>query len=355
MDSFSYKDFASRLLDWFDHHGRHDLPWQGRDDPYRTWVSEIMLQQTQVTTVIPYFQRFMDRFPRAEDLASADIDEVLSHWSGLGYYARGRNLHKAAQEIVSSHGGVFPQDLDALTALPGIGRSTAAAILAQAHDLPHAILDGNVKRVLARVHRVDGWPGQTQVLKRLWALSEAHTPEVRCADYTQAIMDLGASICARTPQCDQCPVSDFCQGHKQGDASHFPGRKPKRQKPEREAIMLLMVDKAQRVYLEKRPPSGLWGGLWTLPQFDGQEQLLDWCDAASVAGETIRPLGAPLTHAFTHFSLHITPVLLEASPGPDGVRDRDDAHWLSGEDWPGGIAKPTQLLIERFRSARGPA
>lgn len=314
-----------------------------------------MLQQTQVATVIPYFQRFMQRFPQVQDLAAAHMDEVLSHWSGLGYYARGRNLHKAAGEIVSRHDGTFPRDLDALTALPGIGRSTAAAILAQAYDLPHAILDGNVKRVLARVHRVDGWPGQTPVLKRLWQLSEAHTPEQRCADYTQAIMDLGAGLCGRSPLCEQCPVSEFCEGHKQGDVSRFPGRKPRRKKPEREAIMLLLLDAAGRVYLEKRPPAGLWGGLWTLPQFEDKEQLRGWCQEHSVEHEGMRPLGDPLTHVFTHFSLNITPMLLEASPEADRVQDRGDTHWLSGEDWPGGIAKPTRLLVDRLRSPATPA
>ncbi|UCE89183.1 MAG: A/G-specific adenine glycosylase, partial [Pseudomonadota bacterium] len=208
---------SQQLLAWFDAHGRHDLPWQHPRTPYRVWVSEIMLQQTQVTTVIPYFERFMARFPNVTALADASLDEVLHQWTGLGYYARARNLHKAAGAMRDHHGGEFPVDFEQVLALPGIGRSTAGAILAQSHDQRHAILDGNVKRVLTRLHAIDGWPGQTTVEKQLWVLAERYTPAARCADYTQAIMDLGATVCRRSrPACEACPVSDDCVARREG-------------------------------------------------------------------------------------------------------------------------------------------
>ena len=246
----SPKPFHRRLLHWFRHHGRHDLPWQSPRDAYRVWVSEIMLQQTQVATVIPYFERFMARFPDLASLASADLDQVLHLWTGLGYYARARNLHRAAGVIVAEHGGRFPTDFEAVLALPGIGRSTAGAILAQACDQRHAILDGNVRRVLARHRAIEGWPGQKAVENTLWALAEELTPAEDVADYTQAIMDLGATVCTRSqPRCAACPLAEDCQARAAGRQADFPGRRPRKALPERHTRMLLLRDAEGQVLL----------------------------------------------------------------------------------------------------------
>lgn len=273
--------FARNLLHWYDKHGRHDLPWHHNRNAYRVWVSEIMLQQTQVTTVIPYFEAFMARFPDVRALASAPEDDVLSHWSGLGYYARARNLHKAAKQVVMEFGGEFPADQETLESLTGIGRSTAAAILAQAFGKRATILDGNVKRVLARYHAVPGWPGQSAVLNKLWEHAENHTPEERVKDYTQAIMDLGAMVCTRNkPECKTCPVNDGCQAYNRDEVQRYPGPKPRKEKPEKTTWMLILEDTKGRILLERRPPTGIWGGLWSLPELDpayGTDELQDAC------------------------------------------------------------------------------
>ena len=235
--------FQRRLLAWFDEHGRHDLPWQQERTPYRVWVSEIMLQQTQVATVIPYFERFMARFPDVVALAAAEQDEVLHLWTGLGYYARGRNLHKAARVVVAEHGGELPLGLEALAALLGIGRSTAGAIVSQSSGRRAVILDGNVKRSLTRLHAVEGWPGRPAVERRLWALAEHYTPDTRLADYTQAMMDLGATLCRRgRPDCARCPFADVCVAHARGEERRFPESKPKTALPTRTTLMLLLRD-----------------------------------------------------------------------------------------------------------------
>jgi len=235
------KEFSDKVLNWFDQQGRKDLPWQQDINPYRVWVSEIMLQQTQVKTVIPYYQRFMQSFPTVEALAKATQDDVLKHWSGLGYYARGRNLHKSAQMVCNEFSGAFPVTLDEMQSLPGIGRSTAAAILSIAHNQQQAILDGNVKRVIARVFAVSGWPGQSAVLKKFWMLAEKLVPDSRNADYTQAMMDLGATVCTRTkPACENCPLSADCLAFKQGNIADYPGKKPKKALPKKQAIMLML-------------------------------------------------------------------------------------------------------------------
>ncbi|WP_027962016.1 A/G-specific adenine glycosylase [Halomonas halodenitrificans] len=300
--------FQRRLLDWFDRYGRHDLPWQHGRTPYRVWVSEIMLQQTQVATVIPYFERFMARFPDVGCLAAADQDEVLHLWTGLGYYARGRNLHKAARVVVEDHGGEFPlHSLDEMSALPGIGRSTAGAIIAQSRGRRAVILDGNVKRSLTRLHAVAGWPGRPAVERRLWALADHYTPDQRLADYTQAMMDLGATLCRRgTPECDRCPFNDVCVAHARGEERRFPESKPRKVLPTRTTRMLLLRDARGRVLLEKRPPSGLWGGLWGLPQFDDAPSLEAWLDTHAPGSRLDAP-GAAFTHVFSHFRLEITP------------------------------------------------
>ncbi|APE30586.1 A/G-specific adenine glycosylase [Halomonas aestuarii] len=300
--------FQQRLLDWFDEHGRHDLPWQHDRSPYRVWVSEIMLQQTQVATVIPYFERFMTRFPDVASLAAADQDEVLHLWTGLGYYARGRNLHKAARVVVEEHGGAFPvHSLEAMAALPGIGRSTAGAIIAQSTGRRAVILDGNVKRVLTRLHAVEGWPGRPAVERRLWALAEHYTPDERLVDFTQAMMDLGATLCRRgQPACDRCPFEAACVAHARGEEKRFPESKPKKAVPTRATTMLLLQDRDGCVLLEQRPSSGLWGGLWSLPQFDDVEALQAWLDVHA-PGSELAPAWTPFTHVFSHFRLEITP------------------------------------------------
>ena len=338
---------AIRLVTWAATHGRHDLPWQQARTPYRVWLSEIMLQQTQVQTVIPYFERFTARFPHIHALALADIDEVLHLWSGLGYYSRARNLHATARQVVAVHDGELPMTLDALAALPGIGRSTAAAILALAHDIPAAILDGNVKRVLARYHAEPGWSGETAVLKRLWAHAEAHVPRRDARAYTQALMDLGATLCTRTkPGCDRCPLAADCSAHREGAPTAYPGARPRRTLPERRTCFLVIMDQAGRVLLERRPLQGIWGGLWCFPELasadEAPAQIAAWglrCDAAPVAL-------APLTHTFTHFRLTIEPFVARARSTGLALRERDDRCWYSRDDSTRiGLSAPVTRLL----------
>ena len=327
--------FARALLAWFDRHGRHDLPWQRDPTPYRVWVSEVMLQQTRVAAVIPYFERFTVRFPDVGALAAAEVDEVLNLWSGLGYYARGRNLHAAARAVRADHGGRFPETFEALVALPGIGRSTAGAILALACGQRYPILDGNAKRVLARFHAVAGWPGETAVRDRLWALAERHTPHRRVGDYTQAIMDLGATLCTRTrPGCLLCPVADGCRARAAGDPTGYPAPQPKRAYPTREKLLVVMRDAAGRVLVERRPPTGIWGGLWSFPEASAD---LAHGDAAAAAArrQGLRPgrarALAPIEHGFTHFRLRATPVVVSVEPVADRVADGQAVRWIDPE------------------------
>jgi len=320
--------FAHRLLAWFDLHGRKDLPWQHVPTPYRVWVSEVMLQQTQVTTVIPYFQRFMQRFPDVASLAAAAQDDVLAQWSGLGYYSRARNLHRAAQVIVTEHGAVFPSHLDAVMALPGVGRSTAGAILALSQGQRHAILDGNVKRVLSRFHAVAGWPGQQAVERQLWQFAEQHTPPERVAAYTQAIMDLGATLCTRSrPRCAECPHHAHCAAHAEGAVQRYPEPRPRKVLPVREATLLLATNAQGEVLLEQRPPSGIWGGLWTLPQCAEGESAQQWGMRNGLRVEQVAAL-PPLRHTFSHFHLDISPLHLRVSGGEGGaVMEPGGAVW----------------------------
>ncbi len=337
--------FARRLLDWYDVHGRRDLPWKQGRDPYRIWVSEIMLQQTQVATVRGYYARFMASFPDVEALAAADADEVLAHWAGLGYYARARNLHRAARIVVDAHGGVMPDSLDALTALPGIGRSTAAAILALSSGARHAILDGNVRRVLSRLHRVDGDPGAAATLKRLWALAEAHTPRERVDDYTQAIMDLGALVCTRRPDCPRCPVSELCEGYRRDDAARFPRPRARRERPRRSADFLLLRDPQGRVLLERRPPSGIWGGLWCLPEVDVDPGEWIRHRLGATPGE-IRERPS-IDHGFTHFDLEIRPRAAMVSVSADAVADGADLRWHGPRELgDAGLPAPFRRLLD---------
>lgn len=344
--------FSQALLDWFDVSGRHDLPWQQNKTPYRVWVSEIMLQQTQVQTVIPYYERFMTSFPTVEALAQSTEEAVLAHWSGLGYYARGRNLLKAAKVVVDELDGIFPSDLEGMMALPGIGRSTAGAILSIACGQRHPILDGNVKRVLCRYDAVESWSGGKQTEAKLWQRAEALTPETRFEDYTQAIMDLGATLCTRSkPKCNVCPVSENCQAWRQGRVTEFPYSKPKTEKPTREVAMLLLRKSSGDILLEKRPTNGIWGGLWSLPESPEpavqnliKNKVETVCEGA---GDLIKwPL---LKHTFSHYHLMIQPILV------DRVRSTDlEGEWLPvAEALTRGVPAPIRKLIKQLESHNG--
>ncbi len=345
----STRSFAARLLDWYDEHGRKDLPWQRDIDAYRVWVSEIMLQQTQVTTVIPYYRRFMDSFPEVVALADAPLDDVLHHWSGLGYYARARNLHAAACAVKDRFGGSFPTDFDEVIGLPGIGRSTAGAILALAHGQRHPILDGNVKRVLSRYHAVEGWPGKTAVANRLWELADGHTPDARVGAYTQAIMDLGATLCTRSrPDCQRCPMVADCRAHALDRQADFPGRRERKPAKPLKTTHMLLAHGGGRLYLERRPQSGIWGGLWSLPEL-GERSVDDWC-AEKLNGSRVTTESLPvLRHSFSHYDLDIRPILVRVDAPLSKVADGDDATWYSvDEPPPGGIAAPVRKLIDQL-------
>ena len=338
--------FAERLLAWFDVHGRKTLPWQRDKSPYRIWVSEIMLQQTQVTTVIPYFERFMRAFPSVEALASATLDEVLHQWTGLGYYARARNLHATAQRIMGDYNGALPRTQQELESLPGIGRSTAAAIIAICHDQRATILDGNVKRVLARVFAIDGWPGQTRTLNELWQHAEKLTPEDRAADYTQAIMDLGATLCTRNnPQCDACPFSSDCRACQKGAIEQYPGRKPKKDKPVRQTTMLI-IERDGEVLLEKRDVSGLWGGLWSFPETGNIDEYLL---GRNLQADKVEEL-APFRHTFTHFHLDIQPYRIIVK-NSNRIEENGKARWYSLDNPPSlGLTRPVTRLLTALQS-----
>jgi A/G-specific adenine glycosylase len=338
--------FAAALLEWFDAHGRKDLPWQHPRTPYRVWLSEVMLQQTQVRTVIAYFERFVDALPTLRALADAPLDRVLALWSGLGYYSRARNLHAAARICVERHGGELPREPDALAALPGIGRSTAGAILAQAHGLCFPILDGNARRVLVRRHGVRGWPGTTAVQHMLWQIAASHTPAERVADYTQAIMDLGATLCTRSrPRCGACPVASGCVALRDGATADLPERKPARAKPTRATTMLIVQDKSGRILLERRPPVGVWAGLWSVPEAADSES------AAHVLRErfSVRTIDTialdSFVHTFTHYHLHVTPLLVAGAANPH-VAD-GESRWFAREEWGAlGLPAPVRRLLE---------
>jgi A/G-specific adenine glycosylase len=352
--SIAPEAIAPKLLPWFDTHGRHDLPWQADLSPYRVWVSEVMLQQTQVETVKPYFERFMARFPDVAALAATPQDEVMRLWSGLGYYARARNLHSAASAIVAKHGGELPESLDALIALPGIGRSTAGAILALARGQRHAILDGNVKRVLARVYFVEDTAESSAGLAKLWALSEAATPVSRIAAYTQAFMDLGATVCTRAnPACGRCPLADGCGAFLAGRTAELPA--PRRRTPRRlKRTHMLIALSGGLVFLERRPPQGIWGGLWAPTEFADEESLAAF--AAGRFGEraAMRRL-APIRHAFTHFDLDIEPWIAELPVG-HGLTAEGETRWqpLASIEAVGLPAPVARLLQELKDGANGP-
>ncbi len=342
--------FSDKVLEWYGLYGRRGLPWQRNPIPYRVWISEIMLQQTQVATVVPYYKRFMNSYPGIDVLAVAGIDEVLHHWSGLGYYARARNLHKAAQVIHADFGGVFPTDFASVVSLPGIGRSTAGAILALSRGERHAILDGNVKRVLARHHAVEGWPGKTTVANALWQHAESHTPERDVADYTQAMMDLGATVCTRTrPVCNECPLAGSCAAHGAGRETDFPGKREKKVKPRRKTHMLLLHCD-NRVFLERRPAAGIWGGLWSFPELGPEEELADWCESELRAKPADITKLETLHHSFTHFDLEIEPITVRVNDCSSKVTNPDDGTWYElASPQTLGIAAPVNGLIQKLR------
>ncbi|MGE4073706.1 MAG: A/G-specific adenine glycosylase [Lysobacterales bacterium] len=342
-------EYATRLLAWFDQHGRHDLPWQHPRTPYRVWLSEVMLQQTQVQTVIPYFQAFLARFPDLPALAAASLDEVLAQWSGLGYYSRARNLHRAAQICALKFQGELPVDFDQLLALPGIGRSTAGAILAQAHGARHAILDGNVRRVLSRYRRVAGDPASSATQATLWQLSESLLPDARLADYTQALMDLGASVCSRTrPTCLLCPLQDDCGAHLTGAVAQFPQARVRRERPLRSCVQLWVQDSQQRLLMKRRAPTGIWAGLWSLLEAETQDAALDALRAAG-----LRPLRSnaltSLRHEFTHYSLDIQVLTVEVESL--ALTDSETRWIAASEALALGLPQPVRRLIESQAAA----
>lgn len=338
--------FQQKVLAWFDQHGRKDLPWQQDRTPYRVWLSETMLQQTQVATVIPYFNAFTEKFPDIESLAHAPVDEVLRLWSGLGYYARARNLHKTAQ-LIAARGG-FPDNLEEIVALPGIGLSTAGAILSIAFNKSHPILDGNVKRVLTRFKAVSGWPGNGAVSKKLWAISAKLTPDERVADYTQAMMDLGATLCTRSnPACERCPLNADCQARLAGNVAAFPTPKPAKVLPVKQSVFLLLLDSDERILLEKRPPTGIWGGLWSLPEFDNLESARDWCQGNRIDIAEQRLLETK-RHTFSHYHLDYTPLLIRTDNPINFVMEANRTVWYKAELLSGlGLPTPIKRLLQQ--------
>ncbi len=338
------KAFSRRVIDWQEVHGRHGLPWQGTRDPYRLWLSEVMLQQTQVTTVIPYYERFLASFPDVNALAAAEPEEVMRLWSGLGYYARGRNLHRAARRVVDDHGGRFPLAIEAVAALPGVGRSTAAAIVAFATGEPHAILDGNVKRVLARHAGIGGAADSAAVIARLWAEAEARVPRAKVEAYTQGLMDLGAMVCTRkAPACDRCPVRADCVARREGRIGELPGRKAARAPKERRVAWLLAIA-GGAVLVERRAAPGVWGGLWSLPEVPSGRDPADALAARGLRARQVRPLPV-VRHAFTHFTLEATPWLARVRRRlpADG---KDEPRWLALDEAPAAaLPAPVKRLL----------
>ncbi|MEZ5450311.1 MAG: A/G-specific adenine glycosylase [Thiolinea sp.] len=343
--------FAEKVLAWFDQHGRTHLPWQQNPTPYRVWISEIMLQQTQVATVIPYYERFMSSFPDIQHLADAPLDSVLKHWEGLGYYTRARNLHKAARQIRDQHACEFPVEMAQVEALPGIGRSTAAAILSLACGQAHAILDGNVKRVLARYHAIEGYPGQAAVQKQLWNAAEQHVPPTRNAAYTQAMMDMGATLCTRSnPACMLCPLQASCRACLQGNPQDYPSPRPAKVLPEKQVIALVLRNPLGEIGLEKRPPTGIWGGLWSFPEFADQAAALASLPDTQTVAMQLLPVSS---HTFSHYRLHLQPLLVDISDlHTSSARVMEGDGWLwynTGTEFGGGLSSAAQRLLKTLK------
>jgi len=339
-------NFATQVLHWYQQHGRKDLPWQQDINAYRVWISEVMLQQTQVATVIPYYQRFMQSFPTVYHLAKAPIDTVLQHWSGLGYYSRAKNLHKTANILVDQHHGELPKTVAELSALPGIGRSTAGAIAAIAYQQHAAILDGNVKRVLARYYAIDGWPGRSHVEKQLWHYAEQNTPSQQVHHYTQAMMDLGAMICTRSkPQCERCPLQHECTAFKQGNPQNYPGKKPKKALPVKSTRMLLIYHK-EDVLLYQRPTTGIWPGLYSLIEADMEEDIDQLCNKLFPGINYQRKALTHFRHTFSHYHLDIHAEAIALDNKPLRVMEDTPYLWYNMQQASAvGIAAPVNRIM----------
>jgi A/G-specific adenine glycosylase len=342
-------EFGARVLAWYERHGRKDLPWQRDPTPYRVWVSEIMLQQTQVVSVIPYYTRFMVRFPVVRALADAPLDEVLHLWAGLGYYARARNLHRSATIVCRDYQGEIPTDIELLRRLPGIGRSTAGAILALTLGRRYPILDGNVKRVLARFHAIEGWPGTPQVEASLWQLAEVYTPYHGVAQYTQGIMDIGATVCTRTrPACGLCPLREGCAAHALGQETRYPSPRSRKVLPVREATLMVVQHLDDGVLLEQRPPVGVWGGLWSFPECPRGQDPRAWCMTEFGYEPDHLERWSMFRHTFSHFHLDITPVYLRIARVGPGVMEAGSRVWyniLKPQSL--GLAAPVKRLLAK--------
>ena len=345
-----HKIFARQLLAWFDQNGRKSLPWQQNPTAYRVWVSEVMLQQTQVATVTPYYLRFMSAFPDIDALAHADLEAVLNHWSGLGYYARARNLHAAANIIQTEYSGQFPQKIAQVEALPGIGRSTAGAILSLSNGQRHAILDGNVKRVLARCFAIKGWPGKSSVQKEMWQLAGQLTPDERVAAYNQAIMDLGATCCLRrNPHCENCPLAQGCLALEQGLIDLLPTVKQRKKVPVRTIQMLMICNAEGELLLEKRPPTGIWGGLWSLPELALEVSADHWCEVELGLNVELQESWSVRRHTFSHFHLDMTPQHLQVTNNPCKIKETGHHVWYKLQQTHGLAAPITRLIKELGR------
>jgi len=342
-------EFAPSLIAWQRQHGRHGLPWQGTHDPYLVWLSEIMLQQTQVASVIAYYARFLARFPDVHALAAAPLDDVMALWSGLGYYTRARNLHRCAQQVVEQYGGAFPATAAELSELPGIGRSTAAAIASFAFGARSAILDGNVKRVLARIYGIEGFPGEKRIENAMWELAESLLPTAAehadMSAYTQGLMDLGATLCVRgQPDCARCPFQAGCEARLTGRQRVLPQARPKKAVPTRQTLMLILRHAGQ-VLLEKRPPSGIWGGLWSLPQAADEASLAVYAQRFGAYAPFAKM--TMLTHVFTHFKLEIEPRLADLEQAAAYLADGDDYAWVTLTEIEAyGLPAPVRRLLE---------
>ena len=341
------KTFQESVLTWFDRHGRKELPWQLNDTPYHIWVSEIMLQQTRVETVIPYYHKFIRHYPDVDHLARSSLDSILHQWSGLGYYARARNMYKAAQMI--SDQGCFPDTLESLMQLPGIGQSTAGAILSMAFNKRSPILDGNVKRVLSRFFGIAGWPGNSEVNKALWRVSEALTPVERVGDYTQGMMDLGAIICTRSnPACQLCPLGNDCLAKREGRISELPTPKPRKKLTVRHCAFLIIVSEDQQVMLEKRPETGIWGGLWSLPEFENINAVLCWCADRNIKVND-QEVFTVQRHTFSHYHLDYTTVIVQTDYPVNNVMEANRSVWYKAEKLKTlGLPVPVKRLLEKI-------
>lgn len=341
------QQFSQVVLDWYHKYGRKTLPWQQEKTPYHVWLSEVMLQQTQVATVIPYFERFIARFPNVSALAKAPLDEVLHLWTGLGYYARARNLHKAAQHIVDKHQGRFPDTFEDVCALPGVGRSTAGAILSLSLKKPYPILDGNVKRVLARCYAVEGWPGKKEVENKLWEISEQVTPTKGVEYFNQAMMDLGAMVCTRTkPKCELCPLNTGCIAYAHHSWADYPGKKPKKAIPEKTTYFLIL-QYDNLVWLDKRPPAGIWGGLFAFPQFETKMLLEQWLAEHGLENSKTEQL-ISFRHTFSHFHLDIVPICVKLSTFTSLMEAQQGLWYNLQTPASVGLAAPVENLLRQL-------